>query len=104
MTGNLGQTKLRRRRSRAHPMQVYDRLPAPVRRWLAEAQMPWSPEACKRIYTRARRRGETIDEVLARLDRAELRTLEREQVATGASRIATNPALQMGTGPRLTPN
>ncbi|WP_298494768.1 DUF6525 family protein [uncultured Maritimibacter sp.] len=92
MTGNLGQTNLRRRRSRAHPMQVYDRLPAPVRRWLAQAQMPWSPEACQRIYVRARRKGETIDEVLARLDRAERRTLEREQAARAAAPRNCSPA------------
>ena len=96
MNGNLGQNRLRRRRSRQHPMQVYDRLPAPVRRWLAHAQMPWSPEACKRICIRATRRGDTIDEVLARLDRAERRTLEREQAAREApsSRNCARATLQ----------
>lgn len=79
MSGNLGQNQLRKRRSPKDPMQVYDRLPREVRQWLAEAQMPWSPEACKRICLRAKRRGETMDDVLARLDRAERQTLAREQ-------------------------
>jgi transposase-like protein len=84
MKGNLGDNKLRRRRRRGDPMRVYDGLPAPVRRWLAEAQMPWSPETCRRIYLRAKRRGETIEAVLERLDRAEQQTLDREQAARGA--------------------
>ena len=78
MTGNLGETRLKRRRRRRDPMRAYDALPPPLRRWLAEAALPWSPASCRRIWKRARARGEPIDAVLARLDRAEAQTLSRD--------------------------
>ena len=78
MSGNLGETRLARRRARSDPMRAFDALPAPLRRWLAEAALPWSPASCRRIWQRARARGEAIDTILARLDRAEARTLSRD--------------------------
>ncbi|MEC9104487.1 MAG: DUF6525 family protein, partial [Pseudomonadota bacterium] len=36
-------TTLRRRRRPADPMQAYDALPRPLRAWMAQAALPWSP-------------------------------------------------------------
>lgn len=58
-------------------MRDYDALPAPLRQWVSQAVLPWSPSSCRRIWHRARQRGETPDMVLQRLTRAEERMLAR---------------------------
>lgn len=78
MSRNLGETRLARRRARRDPMRAFDDLPAPLRRWLAEAALPWSPASCRRILQRARERGEPMEAILARLDRAEALTLSKD--------------------------
>lgn len=79
MTRNHGATTLRRRKRGGDPMRAYDALPPPLRRWLAGASLPWSPASCRRIWQRARARGDTVEAVLARLDRAERQCLARER-------------------------
>lgn len=74
---NLGETGLRRRR-RGDPMAAYDAAPAPLRAWMARAVLPWSPASCLAIWRAARAAGEDAAGALARLDRAERRTLARE--------------------------
>lgn len=74
---NLGQTSLRGRSRAMDPMRAYDALPPPLRRWIAGAVMPWSPESCRRIWIEARARGETVEDTLSRLARAERRALDR---------------------------
>ncbi|WP_394153270.1 DUF6525 family protein [Loktanella salsilacus] len=86
MSGNLGATRLRRRRACADPMRTYDRLPPPLRQWLAQAALPWSPKSCHRIWQRAAARGEPVDSILALLDRSEVRTLEKDRAAHPAAR------------------
>ncbi|SOH93799.1 hypothetical protein SAMN06273572_102477 [Monaibacterium marinum] len=78
MTGNLGATTLKRRRRAADPMQTFDTLPAPLRQWLAEATLPWSPASCQRIWVKSRRKGLETQDVLALLTQAEQATLARE--------------------------
>ena len=78
---NLGETSLRSKRRSGHPMQAYDALPSPLRQWLAQAALPWSPNSAKRIWTRARQRGLDVDDVLQALNRAETKTLERDRRA-----------------------
>ncbi|SNT72683.1 hypothetical protein SAMN05444959_103181 [Paracoccus seriniphilus] len=56
-------------------MRTFDTLPCPLRRWLAEAAMPWSPASCRRIWMRARLEGEPVEAILARLDRTEMKCL-----------------------------
>lgn len=77
MAGNLA-TSLRRK-SRARPMDRYDRLPSELRAWLAEAALPWSPHSVSRLWARFLReeRGD-IPAALARLDRAEQRLLAKD--------------------------
>ena len=81
---NLGQTTLPRRR-RADPMRSYDALPAPLRQWLANAALAWSPASCLRVWRKARTKGATPQEALALLDRVEQATLARDRVTAGAA-------------------
>ncbi|KQI72949.1 hypothetical protein AN191_03275 [Loktanella sp. 5RATIMAR09] len=80
MTGNLGETGLKRKKRRQDPMQAYDALPPVLRGWLADAALPWSPVSCRRIWRRARLRGEPIEAVLARLERAQAQTLAKDPI------------------------
>lgn len=86
---NRGATSLRTIRRNEDPMQAFDALPAPVRSWLSQASLPWSPASCRKILRKARTRGEGLDDVLARLDRAQKNTLARDRSAQ-SSTIATN--------------
>lgn len=79
MTGNLGSTALKRRRRTTDPMTTYDTLPQPLRRWLAEAVLPWSPKSCKRIWGKARSNGLSVDDAIVVLTEAERKTLSREK-------------------------
>ncbi len=78
---NLGQTGLKLKWRAEDPMRIYDALPAPLRLWLSDAAMPWSPASCRKIWQQAKARGECLDQVLARLDRAEQKTLARKRSA-----------------------
>ncbi|MFT5346952.1 MAG: hypothetical protein ACI95S_002705 [Dinoroseobacter sp.] len=79
MNGNLGSTALKRRCRAADPMMTYDRLPQPLRSWLAEAALPWSPKSCKRIWEKARSNGLSIDDAIVVLTEAERKTLSRDK-------------------------
>ena len=81
--GNLGATRLRRRRRAEDPMRAYDALPAPLRQWLSTAARPWSPASCRRIWQKARGEGESIELTLARLDRVERLMLARDSWPDG---------------------
>ena len=78
MTSNLGSTSLRRRSRPGSAMQSYDALPAPVRRWLSEAALPWSPTSARRVWRRAKARGLSVDQALTMLTEAEQRMLARD--------------------------
>ena len=78
---NLGESSLRRRRRSGHPMATYDRLPAPLRHWLAEAALPWSPASARRIWAKARAKGMSVEDALALLRQAEARTLAQDRVS-----------------------
>ncbi len=80
---NLGQTGLPVQRRGGHPMRTYDSLPVPLRRWLAQAALPWSPSSAKRIWTRAQRRGLDVEDTLKKLTHAETQTLARDQRTGG---------------------
>lgn len=81
MSRNLGATSLRRKSRSADPMRSYDALPVPLRRWLADAHLPWSPASARRVWTRARARGLGPEDALAVLTKAEERTLARDRYA-----------------------
>lgn len=79
---NLGQTKLRRKRRAVDPMQTYDALPAPLRHWLSQAALPWSPTSARRIWSRAQAKGLNADDALDLLRRVETHTLARDKIAS----------------------
>ena len=69
--GNLGGTRLAKRRAGRDSMAEYDALPSELRSWIAEAAMPWSPRSCLKIWRRAKAEGASRDEIIARLTAVE---------------------------------
>jgi len=82
MSGNLGQSSLRRRRRSTDPMNAFDGLPAPLRQWMAQAALPWSPSSVRRIWSKSRAKGLSPEETLKSLNQAEARTLARDRQST----------------------
>lgn len=77
MTQNLA-TSLKRK-TRARPMERYDRLPPELRHWLAGAALPWSPCSVRRLWSRlAQECGDDPQAIRMRLDLAEARMLARD--------------------------
>ena len=88
MNRNLGATSLRRKQRSSDPMQRYDSLPEPLRNWLSNAALPWSPTSAQRIWKRARAKGQSAQDALRALSHAEERTLARDRHSL--SRILTS--------------
>ncbi|WP_390912454.1 DUF6525 family protein [Pseudosulfitobacter sp. SM2401] len=63
-------------------MQTYDALPAPLRHWLGQAALPWSPTSARRIWQKAHANGQSIEETLSSLSKAEAKTLSRDSYAS----------------------
>ena len=82
MKRNLGQCSLRRKSRAGDPMDAFDGLPQPVRQWIAQAALPWSPASVRRIWSRSRARGLSDDEALLTLARVEACTLARDRQST----------------------
>ncbi len=80
-TRNIGQTTLRGKRRVGNPMQDYDALPKPLRVWLGQAALPWSPASARRIWVKAQAKGQTVEEALSSLSKAEAKTLARDRFA-----------------------
>ena len=85
MKRNLGETSLRARRRSVDPMHTYDALPTPLRQWLSQAALPWSPVSARKIWRRAQAKGLSADESLALLRRSEVQTLARDKRAVPQS-------------------
>lgn len=85
MNRNLGATSLRRKRQSGDPMRRYDALPKPLRHWLSQAALPWSPVSAQRLWARARAQGLDTQDALQMLSAAEARTLARDQYAISHS-------------------
>ncbi|WP_376871564.1 DUF6525 family protein [Albirhodobacter sp. R86504] len=75
---NAGATPLPRRSRAGDPMQDFDALPASLRHWLTQAARPWSARSCRKIWIDGRSRGESEADVLERLRRSEVKTLQKE--------------------------
>ena len=63
-------------------MAEFDRLPPDLRRWLAQAALPWSAASALRLWRRTLTEGGDSMLALARLDRAERATLARDRLST----------------------
>ena len=79
---NLGATSLRKRQRQADPMKTYDSLPAPLRYWLAQAALPWSPASAKRVWSRVLAKGDSVEVALKTLAAVETKTLARDTKST----------------------
>lgn len=79
--GNLGDTSLRLRRRNRDPMRDFDRLPPELRRWVAQAALPWSPQSCLALWNKQKRRGLPAQQILSHLDQIEAARLSRDRVA-----------------------
>ena len=75
---NLGQTSLRSKRRDHDPMRAFDALPPPLRQWLSQAVLPWSPTSARRLWLKGRAKGLSAEETLEALSRAEAQTLARD--------------------------
>ncbi len=64
-------------------MKTYDALPAPLRLWLGQAALPWSPTSARRLWDKVHTKGHSLDETLSALSKAEAKTLARDRFATG---------------------
>lgn len=82
MSRNLGESSLRRKRRAGDPMAAFDGLPPPLRQWLSEAALPWSPASVRRIWSKSRAKGLSPEETLLSLSQAEARTLARDRQST----------------------
>lgn len=79
MTQNLGETNLRLRRRVGHPMQEFDQLPKPLRKWLTEAILPWSTVSVRRVWCKSIRKGLSFEEALNVLDKSEENTMKKQR-------------------------
>lgn len=78
MASNRGNTSLRCRRRQGDKMREFDRLPAPLRAWLATAALPWRPRSVQRTYDRVLARTRDARSALLELDRIEQRLLAKD--------------------------
>ena len=81
MIRNLGHGALPRKRRKGDPMQAFDGLPAPLRHWLHDAALPWSPTSVRRIWSKSQARGLSPEETLLKLCRVEAAALARDRQA-----------------------
>lgn len=68
-----------KRAPETNPMARYDRLPPELRRWLAQAALPWSPTASLRLWQRCLQKANGDRRAAEqRLYLAERKTLARD--------------------------
>ncbi|MBY6006422.1 hypothetical protein KUV62_21035 [Salipiger bermudensis] len=83
-------SSLKRRSRQGDAMARFDRLPPDLRRWLAQAALPWSPRSALRLWQRAlARHGGDTDAALAHLGEVERATLRRDTAYRPASGART---------------
>ncbi|MGR3434212.1 MAG: DUF6525 family protein [Shimia sp.] len=88
MAANVRTTKLGCKRPARDALAAYDRLPPHLRRWMAQAALPWAARSVLRSYERALRRSGDPAAALRALDLIEARTVARDAATT---RIGRHP-------------
>ena len=76
---NIGETNLRRKKRTGNAMDVFDQLPQKLRRWLSQANLPWSPVSVKRVWIKSMRNGLSPEEALVALNTLEKKALKKEK-------------------------
>ncbi|QYZ70568.1 DUF6525 family protein [Neotabrizicola shimadae] len=69
-------------RPRPDAMRSFDGLPLDLRRWLAGAALPWSPQSALRIWQRALAESGSVEAAIARLEGTEAAMLRRDAAGT----------------------
>jgi len=83
MNRNLGKTLLKKKTAKGDRMKEFDRLPAYLRRWLRNADLPWSPTSVKRAYLKALRNSGNCNIAIAELDKMQSKKLSKERLYEG---------------------
>ncbi|MGZ9809629.1 DUF6525 family protein [Pseudoroseicyclus sp. H15] len=82
MSHNLGRTSLKKRGREGDAMREFESLPAPLRKWVAGAMLPWRPGSVRRAYRKALERTGCPETALRELD-----AMEHRLVAKDAARV-----------------
>ena len=80
MNRNLGKTLLKKKTAKGDRMEEFDRLPPNLRRWLRNADLPWSPTSVKRVYLKALKSTGDYSTALSTLDTMQSRQLTKERL------------------------
>ena len=64
-------------------MQDFDRLPVDLRRWVAQADLPWSPHSVQKAYRKAMARNGDHQLALNELDRIQSVLVEKDALRLG---------------------
>ena len=83
MNRNLGKTLLKKKTAKGDRMKEFDRLPPYLRRWLRNADLPWSPTSVKRAYLKALRNSGNCNIAISELDKMQSKQLSKEQLYGG---------------------
>ena len=76
---NLGETKIKKRRSQSDPMKDFDKLPKILRDWLNLAALPWRPKSVFRAYNKALRQTGDPSLALRQLEKLQQKKLSMDQ-------------------------
>lgn len=82
MASNRGTTTLKCRSRTGDPMRAYDKMPAPLRQWVAGAKLRWRPRSVVVAYEKALDRTGNPTAALDELDR-----IQEAMVARDAGKI-----------------
>ena len=61
-------------------MEEFDRLPAQLRRWLSNADLPWSPASVRWVYRKALDDTNDARKAPEELDNMQRKRLRKEQI------------------------
>ena len=90
MNRNLGSISLKKKVSKGDRMEEFDRLPPYLRRWLRDADLPWSPSSVKRAYFKALQSTGDFSSAISELDIMQSRRLSKERRYRGKNNINEN--------------
>ena len=78
MLSNRGSTTLRRRGCARNPMREFDRLPPVLRRWMADAALPWRAKTVLAAYHKAMAKTGNPKDAISVLDEIQSRLVAKD--------------------------
>lgn len=75
---NRGTTSLKSKGSSRNPMREFDRLPPPLRSWVAGATLPWRARSVQKAYDKALARTGDPARALRELDRLQMALVSKD--------------------------